>query len=721
MRLIILKFVQATKIVKSFTMEKANIFMALICICGSLFGQPISYPDNHKEGQVDDYHGTKVEDPYRWLEDENSTETQQWVEAQNGVTFNYLSNIPFRGDIRQRLEELWNYERMGVPFKEGPWVFFSKNSGLQNQSVLYVQEGYEGIPRQFIDPNTLSPDGTTSIADYSISHDFQYFAYTTSKGGSDWNDIYVMDIKSGKLLNDHIRWTKFSGIAWHKDGFYYSAYDVKDSTKALSQKNEFHKVYYHKIGTAQSTDKLIFENKEFPMRSYSAWVDEDEQFLFISESEGTSGNALYYKDLNSKKSEFIKLTEGFEFDYEIVGVAGGKIYLSTNDGAPRQQLVAIDPKAPTKDKWKTILAEKEFVMQSVAIFNNQLIAQYLEHASHRLYQFDLNGVQIREIELPGLGSVAGLSGELKSEVMLYSYSSFTVPSSIYKFNLNTGKNELFFRPTVKFDPDAFVTEQIFYESKDGTKIPMFLTYSKDLVRDGNNPVLLYGYGGFNISLTPGFRLTVLPFLENGGIYAVVNLRGGGEYGKEWHDAGIKEKKQNVFDDFIAAAEYLIANDFTNPDKIAIQGGSNGGLLVGACMTQRPDLFKVALPAVGVMDMLRFHKFTIGWAWTSDYGCADNAEEFQYLFKYSPLHNIQPQTKYPATLVTTADHDDRVVPAHSYKFIATLQENQAGENPVLIRIETNAGHGAGKPTSKSIDEAADVLAFMMFNFGLTYSR
>lgn len=695
--------------------------MGFLSIGGMLLGQSLNYPVSNKTEQVDDYHGTKVEDPYRWLEDENSPETQQWVNAQNEVTNDYLSTIPFRNAIRTRLEELWNYERMGVPFKEGPWVFFFKNSGLQNQSPLYVQQGFDGSPRLFIDPNTLSTDGTTSIASYSISHDFKYFAYATSKGGSDWNDIYIMDIKNGTLLSDHIRWVKFSGIAWYKDGFYYSSYDVTDSTKALSQKNEYHKVYYHKLGTPQKADKLIYENKEFPLRSYSAWVDDDEQFLFISESEGTSGSALYFKDLNDKKGSFIKLAEGFDYDYEIVGVANGKIFLSTNDGAPRNRLVAIDPKSPKKENWITVIPENEHVLQSVSIFNNQLIALYLEHASHRLYQLNLNGELVKQIELPGLGTVGGLSGEMKGDVFFYSYSSFTVPSSVYRYNLTTGASDVFFKPSVKFNPDEYTTIQVFFPSIDGTKIPMFLTYKNDIILNGNNPVLLYGYGGFNISLTPGFRLTSIPFLENGGIYAVVNLRGGGEYGKEWHDAGTKQNKQNVFNDFIAAAEFLIANDYTNPEKIAIQGGSNGGLLVGACMTQRPDLFKVALPAVGVMDMLRFHKFTIGWAWTSDYGSADNADDFQYIYKYSPLHNIQKGTKYPATLVTTADHDDRVVPAHSYKFIATLQECQEGDNPVLIRIETNAGHGAGKPTSKSIDEAADILAFMLYNFGLTYQR
>lgn len=695
--------------------------MGFLSIGGMLLGQSLNYPVSNKTEQVDDYHGTKVEDPYRWLEDENSPETQQWVNAQNEVTNDYLSTIPFRNAIRTRLEELWNYERMGVPFKKGPWVFFFKNSGLQNQSPLYVQQGFDGSPRLFIDPNTLSTDGTTSIASYSISHDFKYFAYATSKGGSDWNDIYIMDIKNGTLLSDHIRWVKFSGIAWYKDGFYYSSYDVTDSTKALSQKNEYHKVYYHKLGTPQKADKLIYENKEFPLRSYSAWVDDDEQFLFISESEGTSGSALYFKDLNDKKGSFIKLAEGFDYDYEIVGVANGKIFLSTNDGAPRNRLVAIDPKSPKKENWITVIPENEHVLQSVSIFNNQLIALYLEHASHRLYQLNLNGELVKQIELPGLGTVGGLSGEMKGDVFFYSYSSFTVPSSVYRYNLTTGASDVFFKPSVKFNPDEYTTIQVFFPSIDGTKIPMFLTYKNDIILNGNNPVLLYGYGGFNISLTPGFRLTSIPFLENGGIYAVVNLRGGGEYGKEWHDAGTKQNKQNVFNDFIAAAEFLIANDYTNPEKIAIQGGSNGGLLVGACMTQRPDLFKVALPAVGVMDMLRFHKFTIGWAWTSDYGSADNADDFQYIYKYSPLHNIQKGTKYPATLVTTADHDDRVVPAHSYKFIATLQECQEGDNPVLIRIETNAGHGAGKPTSKSIDEAADILAFMLYNFGLTYQR
>ena len=694
---------------------KITIFpMTLLLFSTLLPAQEVRYPETHRSDDVDEYFDTKVADPYRWLEDENSDETKKWVEQQNAVTSEYLSKIPFRDQIRERLQKLWNYEKSGIPFKKGPWVFCFRNTGLQNQSLLYVREGYEGSERLLLDPNTLSEDGTTALSDYSVSKDYKYMAFSTSKGGSDWNDIQVMEIKTGKILPDVVKWTKFSGIAWYKDGFFYSAYDVKDENKALSTKNEFHKVFYHKLGTSQAKDILIYENKEYPLRNYGVFLDEDEKYMFLSESESTSGNALWMRAAGTADAKWTKIADGFEFDYSFIGVVDGKIYILTNDGAPNNRLISVDPANPGVSSWRDVISESENVLQSVSCINKKLVVNYLEDASDRIYIYSAGGKMEKQIELPGIGTLGGPSGNRDESVFFYSYTSYTMPNSIFRYDMKNGSNEKYWSPKVDFNPNEFTTTQVFFTSKDGTKIPMFLTYRKDMKPDGERPVLLYGYGGFNISLTPGFRLTAIPFLEAGGIYAVVNLRGGGEYGKKWHEAGTKDQKQNVFDDFIAAAEYLINNEYTNSSKIAIQGGSNGGLLVGACMTQRPDLFKVALPAVGVMDMLRFQKFTIGWAWTGDYGSSDNKEDFPYIYKYSPLHNIKEGVQYPATLVTTADHDDRVVPAHSYKFISELQYKHRGENPVLIRIETMAGHGAGKPTSKQIDEAADVLSFMMYN-------
>lgn len=695
-------------------MKNFVLIMTLILFSTLLSAQEIHYPETFRSDDTDDYHGTKVADPYRWLEDENSDETKKWVEQQNAVTNEYLSKISMREKIRERLQKLWNYEKSGIPFKKGPWVFCFRNTGLQNQSILFVREGYDGKERVLLDPNNLSEDGTTALSDYSISKDYKYMAFSTSKGGSDWNDIQILEIKTGKMLSDAVKWTKFSGIAWYKDGFFYSAYDVKDESKSLSTKNEFHKVFYHKLGTSQAKDVLIYENKEYPLRNYGVFLDEDEKYMFLSESEGTSGNALWFSTAGLGDTEWIKIADGFEYDYNFVGVIENKFYILTNEGAPNNRLISVDPSNPTVSSWRDVIPESEHVLQSVSHINKKLIVNYLEHASDRIYIYSATGKQEKEIELPGIGTLGGPSGNRDETVFFYSYTSYTMPNSIFRYDMKTGSNEKYWSPTVDFKPEDFTTTQVFFKSKDGTQIPMFLTYRSDMKMDGKRPVLLYGYGGFNISLTPGFRLTAIPFLEAGGIYAVVNLRGGGEYGKKWHDAGTKHQKQNVFDDFIGAAEYLIENKYTNPSKIAIQGGSNGGLLVGACMTQRPDLFKVALPAVGVMDMLRFQKFTIGWAWTGDYGSSDNQEDFDYIYKYSPLHNIKEGVQYPATLVTTADHDDRVVPAHSYKFISELQYKHQGENPVLIRIETMAGHGAGKPTSKQIDEAADILSFILFN-------
>lgn len=702
-------------------MKKSSLILIVTIFIMQVSAQNIHYPEAQKVDQTDDYHGTKVADPYRWLEDENSEETKKWIEEENAVTRQYLEEIPFRNAVRDRLQELWNYEKSGIPFKKGQWIFCFRNSGMQNQSVLYVKEGYDGKERILLDPNKLSDEGTTSLADYSVSHDNKYLGYSTSAGGSDWNEIFVLDIATGKLLSDHIKWVKFSGISWYKDGFYYSSYDVKDESKALTTKNEFHKVYYHKLGTDQKNDFLIYENKDFPLRNYGVYTDRDEKYLFLSESASTSGNALYFKIPGNKKSNWVKIADGFDYEYGIVSVIDDKFYMLTTEGAPNSRLMMVDPKNPSKENWKEVIPESKNVLQSVSHIGGKFVVNYMEDASNKLYIYSVDGKMLKSVELSGIGSVGGPVGEPDEKEFFYSFTSYTVPSRIYTCNVDDGASKLYFTPAVQFNPDEFVTTQVFYTSKDGTKIPMFITHKKDLKLNGDCPVLLYGYGGFNISLTPSFRLTAIPFLEAGGIYVVANLRGGGEYGQEWHLAGTKQNKQNVFDDFISAAEYLIENNYTNPKRIAIQGGSNGGLLVGACMTQRPDLFKVALPAVGVMDMLRFQKFTIGWAWTGDYGSSDNAEDFPYLYKYSPLHNIQEGVEYPATLVTTADHDDRVVPAHSFKFMATLQEMQAGENPVLIRIETMAGHGAGKPTAKQIEEATDVISFTMFNLGMEPSR
>jgi len=688
--------------------------MAMLLISAQLGAQELNYPNTFRSDHTDTYFGQQIADPYRWLEDENSDETKAWVQQQNDVTNQYFSSIPFRDQIRTRLEKLWNYEKSGIPFKKGPWVFCFRNTGMQNQSVLFVRNGYDGAERLLLDPNKLSDDGTTALSDYSVSGDYKYMAYSTSKGGSDWNNIYVMEIKTGKMLPDEVKWTKFSGIAWYKNGFFYSAYEVKDESKALSTKNEYHKVYYHKLGTTQDKDVLVYENKDFPLRNYGVYLDEDQKYMFLSESESTSGNALWVRPASISGGEWKKIADGFEYDYSLVDVVNGKFYILTNNGAPNNRLISVDPAKPGPESWRDVISETSQVLQSVSYINQKLVVNYLQDASDRLQIFSASGKFEKNIDLPGIGTLGGPTGNRKEPVMFYSYTSYTTPNSVYRYDMNTGSNELYWSPKVDFTPSDFVTEQVFFTSKDGTKIPMFLTYLKDMKMDGERPVLLYGYGGFNISLTPGFRLTAIPFLEAGGIYAVVNLRGGGEYGKAWHEAGTKAQKQNVFDDFIGAAEFLIKNNYTNSSKIAIQGGSNGGLLVGASMTQRPDLFKVALPAVGVLDMLRFQKFTIGWAWTGDYGSSDYEDDFGYIYKYSPLHNIKEGVNYPATLVTTADHDDRVVPAHSYKFISELQYKHRGNNPVIIRIETMAGHGAGKPTSKQIDEATDIMAFIMYN-------
>ena len=677
----------------------------------------LTYPETRKSDHVDLYFGVEIPDPFRWLEDDNSAETAEWVKAQNEVTFGYLESIPFRGKIRDRLTQIWDYPRYSSPFRAGKYYFFFKNDGMQNQSVLYIQEGLEGEARVFLDPNTFSDDGTVALSSLSISNDDRYLAYGISRAGSDWTEVKVMEIETGAELDDHIKWIKFSGISWRGNGFYYSRYDEPKPGEALSGKNEFHKVYYHQLGTPQSQDVLVYENTRFPLRNYGVSVTDDERFLILYETETTSGNALYVKDMNSRNPRFVQIAEGFDKDYSVLDNIGDKLLVFTNFNAPKKQLVLVDPAKPQPEHWQTIIPEKEEVLRGANLIGGRIAASYMQDATSRAYLYDYDGKFISEVNLPGIGTMSGFSGKKEDNIAFYSFTSFTSPSTIYKFDIAANKSEIYRESEIDFDTDAYETKQIFYTSNDGTRVPMFITHKKGLKLNGKNPTLLYGYGGFNASLTPSFSVSRLILLENGGVYALANIRGGGEYGEEWHKAGVKLQRQNVFDDFIAAAEFLIEEGYTSPDKLAIQGGSNGGLLVGACMIQRPDLFKVALPAVGVMDMLRFHKFTIGWAWVGDYGSSDNEEEFHYLLGYSPLHTLQDGVEYPATLITTADHDDRVVPAHSFKFAARLQEAHAGKNPVLIRIETSAGHGAGKPTAKIIDEQTDIWAFTFKNLGV----
>ncbi|HRG53406.1 MAG TPA: prolyl oligopeptidase family serine peptidase [Bacteroidia bacterium] len=677
------------------------------------------YPVTKKTDTVDTYFNTKVADPYRWLEDDKSTETSEWVKTQNALTFDYLSKIPFRDKIKERLTKIWNFEKRGVPFKKGKNYFYYKNDGIQNQSVLYVMDGLTGTPRVLLDPNTFAQDGTASLGDLSISKNGKYLAYTINRAGSDWSTIYALEIESGKKLSEELQWVKFSNIAWKDDGFYYSAYDAPKAGGELSNKNEFHKVFYHKLGNAQKQDELIFEDKKQPQHSFSAATTEDEKLLIIYISESTSGNAIAVKELSKKNSAFVSLIDNFENTYTVIDNVGSNLIVLTDKGAPKYQLLEMDyTKKTPYESWKKLIPESTDLLESVSLFKDKFIVDYLKDVTTRLYIYDRTGKQEKEIKLPGLGKANSLVSYKDEAEVFFSYSTFTAPSIVYKYDPAADKLDTWFQPKIDFKSDDYETKQVFYPSKDGTKIPMFITCKKGLKLDGNNPCYLYGYGGFNAIYTPAFRMDCAVFLENGGIYAIPGLRGGGDYGEEWHKAGIKLKKQNVFDDFIAAAEYLIKEKYTSSAKLAINGRSNGGLLIGAVMTQRPDLAKVAIPTVGVMDMLRYHKFTIGYAWASDYGTSENEEEFKYILNYSPLHNIK-EIEYPATLVITGDHDDRVVPAHSFKFIATLQEKQKGTEPVLIRIDTNAGHGTGKPTSKQIDEFSDIWSFIFYNLGMTY--
>ena len=692
--------------------------IAILAMVSQLCLAQLKYPLSQKVDVKDNYHGTTILDPYRWLEDDNSEATHQWVQAQNEVTNNYFSTIPFRDKVKERLAVLWNYPKIGSPRKEGEFYYFFKNDGLQNQSIFYRQKGLAGTPEVFINPNKFSTDGTVALGGQSFSKKALFMTYMIARSGSDWQEAVIRDLSANRNIDDTIKWIKFSGISWLGDeGFYYSRYPVPDAASKLSKQNRYHKVYFHQIGTKQSDDRLIYEDNEHPLRNVGASVTDDGRFLIISQTEGTSGNELWIKELATHQATFSKLIDGFSTDPDVIDNRGGQLLIKTNQDAPNFKIVLVDPKNPAKENWKTIIGEKTDVLQGVGTGGGYLFCSYLKDASTRVYQYTYEGKLVREIKLPGIGSASGFDGKATDKSLFYTFTSYTYPPTIYSYDIATGQSTLFRKTETSFKSEDYETRQVFFTSKDGTKVPLFITGKKGFQLNGNNPVLLYGYGGFNIAQTPGFSISNAYWMEQGGLYVVVNLRGGSEYGEAWHKAGMLDKKQNVFDDFIGAAEFLIKNKYTRKELLAIRGGSNGGLLVGACMTQRPDLFQVALPAVGVMDMLRYHLFTIGWAWAVEYGRSDNADQFTYLLKYSPLHNFKDGTHYPATLVTTADHDDRVVPAHSFKFTARMQEAHQGTAPVIIRIETKAGHGAGKPTTKQIEEAADIWSFVLFNMGL----
>ena len=694
--------------------------VGLLCSCGSEVSKEstaLTYPETKKVDTVTNYFGTEVPDPYRWLENDRSEETEDWVKSQNEVTFGYLESIPYRKELENRLSALWNYEKIGAPWKEGDYIYFSKNDGLQNQSVIYRKKGEDGTPEVFLDPNKFSKDGTTSLGGLSFSEDGKTLAYSISEGGSDWRKIIIMDAETREIVEDTLVDVKFSGMSWKgNEGFYYSSYEKPEGSE-LSAKTDQHKLYYHKLGTPQGDDKLIFGGTEAQKHRYvGGGVTEDNRYLVISATNATSGGKLFLMDLTKENPELVTILDNDKTDSYVIDNVGSKLYIVTNLDAPNKKIVTVDASNPTPENWVDFIPETENVL-SPATAGGYFFTEYMVDAISKVKQYDYNGKLVREVELPGIGSASGFGGKKEEKELYFYFTNYVTPGSIYKYDVETGVSELYNKPAIDFNPEDYESEQVFYTSKDGTKVPMIITYKKGLERDGKNPTILYGYGGFNISLTPSFSIANAVWMEQGGIYAVPNLRGGGEYGKKWHDAGTKLQKQNVFDDFIAAAEYLIENDYTSSDYLAIRGGSNGGLLVGATMTQRPDLMQVALPAVGVMDMLRYHTFTAGAGWAYDYGTADESKEmFEYLKGYSPVHNVKPVVEYPATLVTTGDHDDRVVPAHSFKFAAELQDKQAGNNPVLIRIETNAGHGAGTPVSKTIEQYADIFAFTLYNMG-----
>lgn len=694
----------------------------LTALCILLFiagcGQKIEYPITKTGDVVDDYHGTQVADPYRWLEDDNAEDTKAWVTAQNEVTFNYLNRIPQRDKIKTRLTELWNYEKFDAPENKGGRYFFKKNDGLQNQSVLYVQESLDAEARVLFDPNKLSEDGTIAMSTWEVSPDGSYLAYALSSGGSDWRELHVREIATGKDLDDHIKWVKFSGISWSKDskGFYYSRFPEAKEGQEMTQQNKFKKIYFHKVGKNQKDDILVYEDPTKPDWGFYTTVSDDGKNLVIDVTQGTDRrNRLYTMQIGRNyRGRVTKIFNDFDAGYSYIGNQGNIYYFQTDKDAPKGRIIAVDIRRPAKRNWKEIIPEKSDVLSDVDIINNQLVTVYMHDAHDQVHIHNLNGSFVSELPLPTLGSVSSISGKKEDTEMFFEFYSFAYPPTVFRYDFEKKEGNAFRTPNVLFNPEEFETRQLFFESKDGTRVPMFITYKKGIVFKGQTPTYLYGYGGFNISLTPRFSISNMYWMESGGIFAQVNLRGGGEYGMDWYHQGILDQKQNVFDDFIAAAEYLIAEGYTSSSKLAIGGASNGGLLVGACMTQRPDLIGAALPAVGVLDMLRYHNFTIGWAWASDYGRSDNPDHFDFLHAYSPLHNLKEGVAYPATMVTTADHDDRVVPAHSFKFAAKLQSVHAGNAPVLIRIETRAGHGSGKPTSKRIEEAADKWAFLVKN-------
>jgi prolyl oligopeptidase len=682
----------------------------------------LSYPHARKTDQADDYHGTVVADPYRWLEDDCSPETADWVKAENEVTFAYLAGIPYRNQLRSRLEQVYNYPKYSAPIRKKDWLYFSKNDGLQNQAVLYRQQGIDGTPEVVLDPNLLSADGTTILATFSLSAENQYAVVGLSRGGSDWLEYQIMDLNINQYLPEKLTWVKVSGAAWQGNGFYYSRYPEPEGS-ALAAKNENHQVYFHSLNTPQSEDRLVYESPQHPQRFHLVSTTDDERFAVLSVSDrgqGHDGNALFYMDMATQQPIFMPVIADIsDFSYQVIDNDGDRLLILTNEQAPNSKVIAFDVQTKTVS---TIIAERPepIAEGGVSTAGGKLFVEYTKDVTSQVIVFDYSGHPEQEVQLPALGTAGGFNGQREDGFVFYSFTSFTIPPTVYRYDLTTGESTVFHAPEVDFNPADYETKQVFFISKDGTRVPMFLNYRKGLVLDGTNPTLLYGYGGFTISLLPAFSPFRIPFLEQGGVYAQANLRGGSEYGETWHEQGMKLKKQNVFDDFIAAAEFLIHQNYTNPTKLAIQGGSNGGLLVGAVMNQRPDLFQVAVPQVGVMDMLRFHKFTIGWNWIADYGSSDNAEEFRALYAYSPLHNLRPGQNYPATLITTADHDDRVVPAHSFKYAAALQEIYKGPNPVLIRIDTNSGHGASN-TQKNIEMAADTYSFMLWNLGVLNLR
>lgn len=707
-------------------MKKLLLSTALLSIFVSCKNEPekvksitVNYPETKKVDTVDNYFGEEVSDPYRWLEDDRSPETEAWVKSQNKTTFGYLDNIPYREELKERLTKLWNYEKIGSPFKEGDYTYFYKNDGLQNQYVIYryKSDADPETAEVFLDPNTFKEDGTISLGGTSFSKDGKTLAYSISEGGSDWRKILIMNVETKEIIEDTLVDIKFSGMSWYKnEGFYYSSYD-KPKGSELSAKTDQHKVYYHKLGTKQSEDQLIYGGTpEEKHRYIYAGVTEDDRYLVITPRVSTSGNKLYIKDLTIPNAPLVEILGHTNSDSNIIENVGSKLYIMTNLNAPNQKIVTVDASNPTPDNWEDFIPETENVL-SPSTGGGYFFAEYMVNAVSKVLQYDYNGKLVREVKLPGVGSAGGFGAKKEDKELYYSFTNYVTPGSIYKYNIENGTSELYRKPNIDFNPENYESKQVFYLSKDGTKVPMIITHKKGIELNGKNPTILYGYGGFNVSITPSFSITNAVWMEQGGIYAVANLRGGGEYGKKWHDAGTQMKKQNVFDDFIAAAEYLILEKYTSSDYLAIRGGSNGGLLVGATMTQRPDLMKVALPAVGVLDMLRYHTFTAGAGWAYDYGTAeDNKEMFEYLKGYSPVHNVKEGVEYPATLVTTGDHDDRVVPAHSFKFAAELQSKQTGDNPTLIRIETDAGHGAGTPVSKTIEQSADIFGFTLYNMG-----